>query len=136
MAQARGLPAAIYRPGMITGHSLTGAWNTSDFTCQMLKSWISAGYVPDLDASMDMTPVDYVSRAIVQLAGSEQSLGKVFHLANPRPVDIQGLYRWMRSFGYRLQPIYDEWRALVVLPGSGSGRRSLAPFSSRESEGR
>ena len=39
-AQARGLPVCIYRPGLITGHSETGAWNTSDVTSRMLKSWI------------------------------------------------------------------------------------------------
>ena len=39
-ARSRGLPVCIYRPGLITGHSDTGAWNTSDVTSRMLKSWI------------------------------------------------------------------------------------------------
>jgi thioester reductase-like protein len=139
-ARGRGLPVAVYRPGMITGHSRTGSWNTSDFTCQMLKSWVNAGYVPDLEAAMDMTPVDYVSRAIVQLSSSPASLGSVFHLANPQPVDVQELYAWMRSFGYRLEPIqYDQWRAaLIALAERTEERavRSLTPLLAvRETEG-
>ena len=114
-ARERGLPVSIYRPGMITGHSQSGAWNTGDFTCQLIKSWIVAGYAPDLDASMDMTPVDYVSSAIFHLSRSEQSLGQVFHLANTQPVDVQELYGWIRSRGYRLELMpYDRWRAAVI----------------------
>ena len=114
-ARSRGLPINIYRPGMITGHSQTGSWNTADFTCQMIKSWIRSGYVPDLDALMDMTPVDYVSQAVVYLSRPEQSLGRVFHLANPHPPHVQQLYQWMRSFGYRLELIpYEQWRAALV----------------------
>jgi thioester reductase-like protein len=140
LARSRGLPVAIYRPGMITGHSRTGAWNTSDFTCQMLKSWVNAGYVPDLYAAMDMTPVDYVSSAIVQLSRSAGSLGQVFHLANPKPVDVQELFAFMRSFGYRLEPVpYDQWRsALIALAERTEEKavRSLTPILAvQESEG-
>ncbi len=39
-ARARGIPVCIYRPGLITGHSEIGAWNTTDVTSRMLKSWI------------------------------------------------------------------------------------------------
>jgi thioester reductase-like protein len=140
LARSRGLPVAIYRPGMITGHSRTGAWNTSDFTCQMLKSWVNAGFVPDLDAAMDMTPVDYVSSAIVQLSRSEGYLGQVFHLANPKPVDVQRLYAFMRSFGYGLEPVpYNQWRATLIALAERTEEkavRSLTPILSvEESEG-
>ena len=143
-ARTRGVPLNIYRPGMITGHSQTGSWNTADFTCQMIKSWISSGYVPDLDASMDMTPVDYVSQAVVYLSRPQQPLGQVYHLANPQPPNVQQLYRWMRSFGYRLELIpYEQWRAaLVNLAGLSHLRpeakavQSLAPLlAASDSEG-
>lgn len=115
IARSKGLPVCIYRPGLITGHSQTGAWNTDDVTCRMLKSWIELGYAPDLDAATDMTPVDYVSSAIVHLSRLKESLGKVFHLANPRPVHVRELVTWIRSFGYPLQPMpYDQWRAEMI----------------------
>ncbi|HEX6385524.1 MAG TPA: thioester reductase domain-containing protein [Anaerolineae bacterium] len=143
-ARTRGLPINVYRPGMITGHSQTGSWNTADFTCQMIKSWIRTGYVPDLDARMDMTPVDYVSQAIVYLSRLEQPLGQVFHLANPQPPDVQELYQWMRSFGYRLKLLpYDQWRSTLLNLAERSSLRpearavhSLAPLlAANDSEG-
>jgi thioester reductase-like protein len=96
--------------------------------------------VPDLDAAMDMTPVDYVSSAIVHLSQHAGSLGQVFHLANPKPVDVQGLYAFMRSFGYRLEPVpYDQWRsALIALAEHTEEKavRSLTPILAvQESEG-
>jgi thioester reductase-like protein len=110
----------------------------------MIKSWITTGYVPDLDAFMDMTPVDYVSQAVVYLSRPEQPLGRVFHLANPHPPDVQELFGWMRSFGYRLELIpYEQWRAaLVNLAGHSPLRpeakavQTLAPLlAASDSEG-
>lgn len=143
VARTRGHPVTIYRPGLITGHSETGAWNTGDFTCQLLKSWITTGYVPDIEADMDMTPVDYVSRALVHLSLRRQSPqlpDRIFHLANPQAVDLQQLYGWMRSLGYRLEPMpYEEWRAgLLQLSelAPRDGLRSLIPLlSAQESAG-
>lgn len=140
VARSRGLPVTVYRPGMITGHSETGAWNTSDFTCQLLKSWITTGYVPDLEAAMDMTPVDYVSRAITYLSLQRHSAGRIFHLANPQAVDVQQLYDWLRALGYRLEPLpYEQWRAALIQLAELAPQkrlRALVPLLvARESEG-
>lgn len=114
-ARTRGLPVCIYRPGLITGHSQTGTWNTNDATIRMIKTSIEAGYMPDLDVAGDMTPVDYVSRAIVYLSSLKQSPGKVFHLTNPRPVLAKEFINCIRSFGYPLQQIpYGEWRVKMI----------------------
>ena len=134
MARSRGLPVAIYRPGLISGHSQTGAWNTEDVTCRLMKSWVELGYAPDLDAATDLTPVDYVSRAIVHLSRSPQSLGQVFHLANPQPVHAKELVTWIRAFGYPVEPVpYERWRAELVelaTRSRDSATRSLAPLFS------
>lgn len=138
-ARSRGLPAAIYRPGLITGHSRTGAWNTDDILCKMLKSWIELRTAPDLDAGTDMTPVDYVSKAIIHLSRQRSALGKAFHLVNPRPVHVRDMVSWVCSFGYPIELIpYDRWRADLMERASTSrwnAAFSLAPlFSMRLSE--
>lgn len=115
IARAKGLPVSIYRPGLIVGHSQTGAWNTDDVTSRMIKSWIELGYAPDVEAEIDMTPVDYVSRAIVHLSQLQDPPGRVFHLANPRPVPVRELITWIRSLGYRLQSLpYEHWRTRMI----------------------
>jgi len=131
-ARAHGLPVCVYRPGLISGHSRTGIWNTDDLLCRLIKGCIQLGVAPELDIPLDMVPVDYVSRAIVRLSRSDGSLGKTFHLTNPRPLYWRNLLEWMRSFGYglRLAP-YEEWqRALsdFVRATSDSALAPLLPF--------
>jgi thioester reductase-like protein len=110
-ARSRGLPISIYRPGLITGHSETGAWNTDDVMSRMLKSWIELQGAPEFaHDETDMTPVDYVSKAIVHLSGHRNATGKTFHIANHRRVQLGALADWMRDFGYPLRHVpYDSW---------------------------
>src|SRR5262249_26370125 len=72
LAGARGLPVAIYRPGLITGASGTGIGNPEDFLGRMIKGCIQLGGVPVgvEGAGAGIVPVDYASRAIVHLAES------------------------------------------------------------------
>src|SRR6185503_18062323 len=48
-ARARGIPYAIYRPGLVSGHSLTGAWNTQNLISSMTRVCMLLGSVPDLN---------------------------------------------------------------------------------------
>jgi thioester reductase-like protein len=139
IARSRGLPVAIYRPGIITGHSQTGAWNTDDFMSRLIKSWIELGSAPDLDGATDMTPVDYVSSAIVHLSRSKQALGNVFHVVNPQQLHVRQLVAWIRSTGYPIGHLpYDQWRTQLLSRAAhfkGQTVYSLVPlFSARTSE--
>jgi thioester reductase-like protein len=126
IARSRGLPVAVYRPGIITGHSRTGAWNTDDFLSRLIKSWVELGSAPDLDGAIDMTPVDYVSSALVHLSLSEEALGSVFHLVNPRPIHLREMVEWIRSCGFPLEQLpYDRWRT-ELLSGVGSSKGPAA----------
>jgi len=69
--------SCVYRLGMITGHSQTGVSQTDDMMCRMIKGF-KLGSAPDLDLMVNMTPVDYVSSAIVHLSRQKESLGKLF----------------------------------------------------------
>jgi thioester reductase-like protein len=132
IARDRGLPVAIYRPGLITGHSQSGAWNTDDFLSRMIKSWAELGSVPDLPGAIDMTPVDYVSRGIVQLSLGQDAVGKVFHLVNRERVPLRDVWAWMRGVGYALQALpYDQWRAQFMAQAGraqGDAVYSLLPL--------
>ena len=101
----------------------------------MLKSWIELEAAPVFRFDeTDMTPVDYISRAIVHLAGRKESLGKIFHLANPRRVRLGQVADWMRTFGYRLKSLpYDSWLSELLTRRSPSREdvvSSLVPLFS------
>lgn len=130
IARSRGLPVSIYRPGRIAGHSQTGASNKNDLMCKMIEISFQLGSVPDVDTIVNLTPVDYVSKAIVHLSRQQESLGKAFHLLNPKPLNWADLVNWLRSSGYTFKfSSYAEWRtALKNSNGSVGGDLSLMRF--------
>ncbi|MEH2169753.1 MAG: amino acid adenylation domain-containing protein [Nostoc sp.] len=126
IALSRGLPVTIHRLGRITGNSKTGVWNTNDFMCRMIKCCIQLGSVPKIDGLVDMTPVDYVSQAIVYLSQQKESIGEVFHLLNPHPIKLEELMGWVRSYGYPLRLVaYDEWRQELITAAKHSPDATL-----------
>jgi len=52
---------------------------------------------------VDMTPVDYVSSAIVHLSRQKESLGKAFHLVNPHSLHLSKLVNEINALGYPLK---------------------------------
>jgi thioester reductase-like protein len=127
IARSRGIPVSIYRPALITGHSQTGLWNTDDVVCRLIKSFVELRAAPDVETTLHMIPVDYVSKAVVHLARQETSLGKVFHLANSRPVTWKELATWIDALGYPVQQIpYDTWRARLL--DFGRSQRNAAYY--------
>jgi len=114
-AVARGLPVVVYRLGRVTGDSRSGRGNPADLLAMVARASLAAGTVPDLTPALDMTPVDYVARAIVRLSQRPSSYGCTFDLTNPRPVSLRRLLRLLSTRGYRLRPTpYARWRDSVV----------------------
>ncbi len=110
-ARARGIPVNIYRPGRITGHSKTGAWNSSDLLCQIIKGCVRLGSTPELDFIMPMVPVDYVSQAILHLSQQEKLAGQTFHIINPQGMPLKEISAVLARFGFPITQLpYDAWR--------------------------
>ncbi len=126
-AQARGLPVCIYRPGRITGHSRTGAWNTDDLTCRMIKGCIQMGIAPALTSPMDLTPVDYASRAIVTLSRKTESIGRTYHIVSPHLVTATWVWSQLCALGYSLKVRpYEAWLDVLSAEASAPAANALA----------
>ncbi len=82
------LPGVILRPSIIVGDSQTGVTSSFKMLYWPLKIysrrlWRTVPGYPD--AVLDIVPVDYVARAVAQLACDESALGSTVHLcAGPR----------------------------------------------------
>jgi amino acid adenylation domain-containing protein/thioester reductase-like protein len=111
-AERHGLPVTVYRPGLVTGHSVTGAANVHGMGAALvLRLSIEHGMLPDHGVPIDVTPVDYVVRAIVHLAARPSSRGRVFHLANTRQTRVRRLHAFVTAAGYRVRRVaFDRWR--------------------------
>ena len=115
IASQRGLPVTIHRPPLIAGHSQTGVGNTDDFINLMTKGCLQMGCFPEVDYMLDMSPVDYVSKAIAYLSRQEESLGNAFHLQHPEPAPLSTLVDWLSSFGFPVKKIpYEEWQEKLI----------------------
>lgn len=129
IAQSRGLPVSIYRAGRISGHSQTGICNTSDRLYRMIKGCIQLGAIPDVDLTLDMTPVDYMAQAIVHLSQQSNASGQVFHLSNPQPIHLHDLADWLRKFGYPLETLaYEAWHRRLMQEGAIDASNALYPL--------
>ncbi|MBD3884960.1 thioester reductase domain-containing protein [Phormidium tenue FACHB-886] len=112
IAGQRGLPITIHRPPLVSGHSQTGLWNTDGFLCRMIQGCIQMGSImADLDLMLDLSPVDYNSRAIVYLSRQKESFGKAFHLQNPNLLHWRDLVEFICALGYPMQQVsYEAWQ--------------------------
>lgn len=113
-AGRRGLPVRIYRAGTISGHSTTGAGNAWDLLTALIVESIHLGHAPDVEGwRAEMTPVDFVSKAIVHLSNQTQAEQIMFHLGDPDPVDTRGVFENLNELGYPTKPLgWDDWVAL------------------------
>jgi len=82
------LPCVILRPSIIVGDSQTGVTSSFKMMYWPLKIYARRLWrtVPGFsDAVLDIVPVDYVAKAVVQLLFDENALSTTFHLcAGPR----------------------------------------------------
>src|SRR5208283_2673464 len=102
-----GIQATIYRPSVIVGDSRTGytsayqgiyrfielAARLARLACRPLASEMGSErtFLPlrlpfTGDEPRNLVPVDWVSRAIVELVQRPQAHGRTYHLVSPRPV--------------------------------------------------
>jgi thioester reductase-like protein len=115
IAASRGVPVTIFRLPLISGDSETGICNTHDFINLMIKGCLQMGSFPDVDYMLDMSPVDYASKAIVYLSRQPQSMGKSFHLQHPQPASLTSFVEWVRSFGFSIEMVpYEQWRQELI----------------------
>ncbi len=113
IARRRGLKAAIYRPGDITG-AANGIWDVGDMLSRMIVSTIQMGAVPLAAYRFHMTPVDYVAKAMVYISRKEECFGHAFNLINPRDQGFTTIIGYIRGCGYRVRYVpFPIWRSRI-----------------------
>lgn len=106
-AMASGLPATIYRPGIVVGDSRTGATQKYDGPYFLATYMRRLPFVAAIPAVGDpdtvffcLVPVDFVIDAMDQLSVLEESLGKTYALTDPDPPTAREL---VTAFARRLR---------------------------------
>ncbi|MDR1992962.1 MAG: thioester reductase domain-containing protein [Nitrososphaerota archaeon] len=114
-AKARGLRITIYRPGEITASLKAGVWKLDDMVSRIIVGCIQMRAVPTVDICLPLTPVDYVSEAIICLSRQTKAVGKCFNLVNKYTTDVGVLGGFIKKAGYELEVLpYAEWTTRLV----------------------
>ncbi|NBD17980.1 MAG: amino acid adenylation domain-containing protein [Cyanobacteria bacterium] len=129
IAQQRGIPTCIYRPGRISGDSEMGVFNENDFLYRLIIGCIQLGMAPAGEMKLNLAPVNYVSRALVYLSQQNTSYGKAFHLINPSSFNTSQLIEYLHTLGYSIQQVpYEQWRAQLLEIAGDSPDHPLYPL--------
>ncbi|PHH74618.1 hypothetical protein CDD82_4861 [Ophiocordyceps australis] len=113
-AGRRGIPVRVYRPGTISGHSVTGSANTYDLLTALIVESLLLGCAPHVAGWLaEMTPVDFVSQAIVTLANhADTSRCRCYHLGDAAPPTASHVFDVLAGLGYPTSKLpWDQWVA-------------------------
>ncbi|WP_189220592.1 thioester reductase domain-containing protein, partial [Streptomyces ruber] len=115
LARERGLPVSVYRVDVISGDRDNGACQTRDFVWLSLKGLLQAGAVPaGVEGRFHLLPVDYVSAAIIGIAGRPEEIGGTYHLFNRDSLSLADCVSQLRRMGYSLREVdREEWSDAV-----------------------
>ena len=108
-----GLNYQIMRPGDIFGDSLTGAYPIKDDTnnsifYDIFKTVIETRLAALTPLYFDITPVDYVARAIVFFITSMKFDNSTYHLTNPDTKSFPEVIKVLREIGYHFKFVSPE----------------------------
>ncbi len=129
-AGRRGIPVRILRVGTISGHSASGSTNTYDLFNALIVESLRLGYFPDIEGwQAEMTPVDFISKAIIRLSNNRETKQRVFHLGDSNPVQTKSLFDNLAELGYPTQPLkWDKWVSLWT-EKRGSAKKGASAFT-------
>jgi thioester reductase-like protein len=83
--------------------------------CRIIRGIIQMGAAPDLKQWVNMTPIDYASKAITYLSIQTRSLNKAFHILNPQTLPWNEMVKGIEQFGYPIQRLsYDKWQTKLL----------------------
>ena len=119
------VPWRVYRPGVVVGHSKTGEIDKIDGPYYFFKTLQRVrGVVPSWlrgigveGGEINIVPVDYVAKAMDYIAHQPGLDGRAFHLTDPEPLTVGGLFKAIAKAAKAPQPTVNvDARALDALP--------------------
>ena len=121
-----GLPATIYRPGIVVGDSRTGETAKFDgpyFTLSAIEKVPSPGVFVRIGSgrnTVNIVPVDFVVEAMSRLSILRESRSRTYHLTDPAPLSTREISRlFARALGKKLVflPVPKGVARAVLSPG-------------------
>ncbi|MCX7746300.1 MAG: amino acid adenylation domain-containing protein [Clostridia bacterium] len=103
-----GLNAVVFRAGNLTGRYDDGHFQVNideNAFYRVLKSIGKLEVIPEetLDKDIELTPVDYISDAIIKLICVDEASRKVFHMFNHKKIKIKKIMEIVNDQGFNIR---------------------------------
>jgi thioester reductase-like protein len=121
-----GLPAVIYRPGIVVGDSRTGETAKFDgpyFALRAMTRLPSPGVFMKVGSGqrrVSLVPVDFVIEALAHLAQVKDAVGRTYHLTHPDPptvFEVEELFARALGKSFVYAPVPLALAKLSLAPG-------------------
>jgi phthiocerol/phenolphthiocerol synthesis type-I polyketide synthase E len=99
-AERDGLRVRVFRPGLISGATATGACNTRDMLFRLLAAGLAVGAHPLDPRPVPLAPVDVVAEAVVGLAEADGATGRPYHLVDRVAPTLPQLFGLLAEAGH------------------------------------
>ncbi|GGK49705.1 hypothetical protein GCM10011591_21490 [Nocardia camponoti] len=120
----RGIPTTIYRLGLVTGDSRTGAAPVDDAATTLLRAMLVLGVWPGFrDVNQPMAPVDQLAGELVRFSLKPDSAGVTYPLCGPSDGVWDAIAIEAQRRGYPLQ-VVDPTRVVEVV--SAAAEKAIA----------
>lgn len=105
-----GLISTIYRIGDLSSRYNDGHFQNNiaeNAIYSRLKSILEIASIPDtiLKNPLEFTPVDYASKALINIIWSTNNMNRIYHIYNPNMISAQDLLSYMKKMNYSINII-------------------------------
>ncbi len=130
IARSRGIPCNILRLPRVSGDTKKGAGPTGDFLWRMVQVCLKLKMVPRTDLYDDLTPVDYICKAMHIISTQPQSIDAQYHVVSPYQLSYSKVFEFLAQLKYRLKKVdFLTWRQ-ALLDQSQTGDAGLQALAS------
>ncbi|KAI9293859.1 acetyl-CoA synthetase-like protein, partial [Neoconidiobolus thromboides FSU 785] len=105
------LNISIHRIGQVSGDSINGIWNTSEYFPLLVKNIYTMKVAPETFMSINWIPVDYAAKALVefQLSGSNKNKDDNIHyIMSPVTNSFSLILKLLRDCGFQFDIVRNQ----------------------------
>jgi amino acid adenylation domain-containing protein/thioester reductase-like protein len=125
----KGLPVTIYRVGNLIGHSQSGLFQKNidiNSFYRLIKAILLIGKAPISNYYIDLTPVDFASKSLIELIKTQKTVGRIFHICNPNQISFTDMIKTFNSIGYKVDLLeYQEYYKYLFSEGNSQALELL-----------
>jgi len=106
-----GVSATVYRVGNLVGHTLDGRFQENiegNAFYRLIKAILLLQTAPDIHTFIDLVPIDFASKAIVQLVCTKETEGETFHISNPVQLEWKPFVEYLKQSGHPIKIVNIE----------------------------